>query len=238
MTQERDYTGIEVNGRTCVGKTGRKDPSGHQLWTIRCDNCGLETFRTSSGVCYWIRNKPGCQKCNSGNGKDVPLGTRCQLLISTGPAQSVPGKPGQRIVPANCSACGKKGLFRKSNFLKGRANCKCATQTLDGQWQTPEGTMLASARVRAKKAGRDCTISIKDIIIPAHCPLLGIEIIPGATREQLPQAPSLDRIDSSLGYVPGNVWVISHRANRMKTDATIEELELILEGLKKKGPGL
>jgi hypothetical protein len=94
--------------------------------------------------------------------------------------------------------------------------------------------MLVSARVRAKKAGRDCTISIKDIIIPTHCPLLGIEIIPGATREQLPQAPSLDRIDSSLGYVPGNVWVISHRANRIKADATIDELELVLEGLKKR----
>jgi hypothetical protein len=234
MAQARDYTGIKVNGRTCVGMTGRKDPSGHQLWTIRCDNCGWETHSASSGVCTWIRRKPGCQKCNHGMGQDVPLGTRCQLLVSTGAAQSVIGKPGQRVVPAKCTRCGKAGVFRKANFLSGRANCPCNTQTLDGQWKTPEGSMLCSARVRAKKAGRDCTIGLEHIVIPTHCPLLGIEIIPGATREQLPHAPSLDRIDSSLGYVPGNVWVISHRANRIKTDATIEELEMVLEGLKKR----
>jgi hypothetical protein len=144
------------------------------------------------------------------------------------------GKPGQRVVPAKCTSCGREGVFRKANFLKGRANCTCRRLLLDGQWDTPEGTMLSNARTRAKKAGRDCTIGLEHIEIPTHCPLLGIEIIPGATRKQLDQAPSLDRIDSSLGYVPGNVWVISHRANRIKADATIEELELVLAGLKKR----
>lgn len=40
-------------------------------------------------------------------------------------------------------------------------------------------------------------------------------------------SPSLDKIIPSLGYVPGNVLVISWRANRIKCDATANELMLI-----------
>ena len=44
-------------------------------------------------------------------------------------------------------------------------------------------------------------------------------------------SPSLDRIDSSKGYTPDNVWVISRRANIIKHDATLEELLLISKNL-------
>lgn len=40
---------------------------------------------------------------------------------------------------------------------------------------------------------------------------------------------SLDRIDSSKGYIKGNVWVISLRANRIKNDSTPDELRLIAD---------
>ncbi len=36
-------------------------------------------------------------------------------------------------------------------------------------------------------------------------------------------SPTIDRINSSRGYEPGNIEVISWRANRMKGDATAEE---------------
>jgi hypothetical protein len=43
-------------------------------------------------------------------------------------------------------------------------------------------------------------------------------------RQVLPESLTLDRIVPAMGYVPGNVMWLSHRANAMKQDATIEEL--------------
>jgi hypothetical protein len=43
---------------------------------------------------------------------------------------------------------------------------------------------------------------------------------------------SLDRIDSDKGYVKGNVQVISYRANMLKSNASIEELEKVLNWMK------
>ena len=53
-------------------------------------------------------------------------------------------------------------------------------------------------------------------------------------EQACPNSYSLDRIDSSKGYIPGNVWVISRRANAIKSDATLEELELLVKNLKEK----
>lgn len=45
---------------------------------------------------------------------------------------------------------------------------------------------------------------------------------------------SLDRIDSSKGYVKGNIWVISLRANRIKNDSTPQELRLIADKVEER----
>jgi hypothetical protein len=45
---------------------------------------------------------------------------------------------------------------------------------------------------------------------------------------------SLDRIDSSKGYIKGNVWVISLRANRIKNDSTPQELRLIADKVEER----
>lgn len=45
--------------------------------------------------------------------------------------------------------------------------------------------------------------------------------------------PSLDRINPDRGYVPGNVQVISFRANTLKNNATREELAKVLAYMKR-----
>ena len=42
-------------------------------------------------------------------------------------------------------------------------------------------------------------------------------------------SPSLDRIVPDRGYVPGNVRVVSDRANRLKGDRNLEELRRLAE---------
>lgn len=87
--------------------------------------------------------------------------------------------------------------------------------------------LWVSAKVRAKRRGLEFTLRIEDIAIPTRCPVLGIEIVIEAGKSVQSGAPSLDRIDNSLGYTPANVRVISHRANALKHDASREEVALI-----------
>ncbi|SKB50487.1 hypothetical protein SAMN05660880_01353 [Luteibacter sp. 22Crub2.1] len=62
-------------------------------------------------------------------------------------------------------------------------------------------------------------------MIPLHCPVLGLPLYRNSGgAAQGPNSPSLDRIDPALGYVQGNVKVISSRANAIKSNASPEEL--------------
>lgn len=64
-----------------------------------------------------------------------------------------------------------------------------------------------------------------------HRPVLGMKLV-GGTRKDHDASPSLDRIDPSRGYIAGNVVVISHKANRLKNDAGLAELEALVAWLK------
>lgn len=88
--------------------------------------------------------------------------------------------------------------------------------------------MLANIKVRAKKFGIECDLQSGDIIIPDVCPVLGISIIldqPGMSDN----SPSVDRVDNSKGYTKNNIRVISMRANRLKSDASLAELRALVE---------
>jgi len=87
--------------------------------------------------------------------------------------------------------------------------------------------MLSRAKDTAKRRGLECTITAEDIVIPTHCPIFGTPLLatPGKVS---PNSPSIDRIDNSRGYVPGNIIVISFRANRIKSDASLSELQALV----------
>lgn len=74
---------------------------------------------------------------------------------------------------------------------------------------------------KARKAGRDFLIEWEDLEHPSHCPILGIELDYSGKGEWGTQ-PSIDRINNDLGYVPGNVWIISMRANTLKRQKDLE----------------
>lgn len=93
--------------------------------------------------------------------------------------------------------------------------------------------LFVGAKRRAKKAGIEFSVDWSDFMIPEVCPLLGIPIY-FSSKSFSPNNPSIDRIDSTKGYVRGNVWIISWRANMIKNNASIEELELLSMNLRSK----
>lgn len=94
--------------------------------------------------------------------------------------------------------------------------------------------IIRSAKRRALSQGIPFDIDYTDISIPEYCPLLGIKLNKHVGEGKLhDDSPSLDKIIPELGYTKGNVWIISNKANRMKSNATIEELELLVRNLRK-----
>lgn len=92
---------------------------------------------------------------------------------------------------------------------------------------------LGGARTRTK--GKDVPFNLTNEYLfdrlPTHCPVLGVEFVwIGAGTNWA--SPSIDRIKPELGYVEGNVAVISRRANMIKSDATLEEVSKVLEWMK------
>ena len=71
-------------------------------------------------------------------------------------------------------------------------------------------------------------LDIDDIGIPINCPVLGIPLAFNRGKVQ-DNSISFDRIDSSRGYTKGNVVVISYRANKLKSDATLTELQKLAQ---------
>lgn len=122
-----------------------------------------------------------------------------------------------------CRASGKRWREKNREYLKEKAN-----QYSNNIAQR----MLIRARSRAKLVGIPFNLTIEDIVIPQFCPILGIELVSRQTKGYGPSSPSLDRIIPKLGYIKGNVRVISARANLLKNDASIEELERVIADLK------
>jgi hypothetical protein len=95
--------------------------------------------------------------------------------------------------------------------------------------------MLARIKSRAAHYGLPFDLTRNDIPLITHCPIFGFELKVGDGIVS-PQSPSLDRIDPNLGYVKGNVIVISNKANLIKSSATPDEILKVGEFFKNLNP--
>ena len=130
---------------------------------------------------------------------------------------------------AQCVECKKKQYKSQDGKARKASHQKKFRDSEGGR----RYRLLENARRRAKKKGLKCSITLDDITVPSVCPLLGIKIHLGGDGIYNMNSPSLDRIDNAKGYVKGNVAVISLKANKLKSDLSLEELRTLSVALAK-----
>ena len=106
--------------------------------------------------------------------------------------------------------------------------------------QSPEVRLVRNAWYSAKRRGLKFDIVAEDLLpLPTHCPILGLKLDYGCGGKLSPRdtsrynQASLDRKDNSQGYVLGNVFVVSLRANQLKSDGTASELRALANWMEK-----
>lgn len=115
------------------------------------------------------------------------------------------GKPTKRAECGRCNAAYMRAYLRRRRS------------------ESPAHAIWQRAHRRASKLGVVFSIDLQSIVVPDVCPVLGIPLVVGGQRSA--NSPSLDRIIPLKGYVPGNVRVISDKANRLKGDQSLQQLE-------------
>lgn len=133
--------------------------------------------------------------------------SRCKRVL---PASAFRADPMRKHgLRSHCRGCESEAVRAPSVLARKRA-------ARDAKW---ESYLLYEIRYRAKRAGVAFNLSPDDIVIPDKCPVLGIPLV-RQRGQHMDGTPTVDRIRPALGYVRGNVMVISWRANRLKCDST------------------
>lgn len=140
-----------------------------------------------------------------------------------------------------CDTCGAE--FEAKRVTQRFCTTDCRVAHHNAKWfeygqiareKNPCAGMLRSAKHRAKKNGLPFNLELSDLVMPDVCPVLGMPLVSNAgTGHARNDSPSLDKIVPELGYVKGNVQIISNLANVMKHDATPEQMILFAEWVLK-----
>jgi len=130
---------------------------------------------------------------------------------------------------STCKKC--KNAYKKKWYGEGGQQWELTYKVFSRVSRT-QHYLLSKAKERAKKKNIPFDITADDFIVPERCPILGTKLKSG-DRKVCNTSPTIDRIRPELGYVKGNIQVVSYRANTLKSNATIEELLKVVEHLVK-----
>jgi len=125
----------------------------------------------------------------------------------------------------------RNNFLKRESYLKNKDHLRAQSIAADHAKQ--EQYILRALRSKAKYRNLEFNLTIEDIVLPKECPVFKTPLIFGrGTQKHSPNAYSVDRIDSSKGYIKGNIQIISELANRMKQDATPEQLLMFSKWVK------
>ena len=109
-----------------------------------------------------------------------------------------------------------------------KAALACARYRVKYPERTRLQLMFNNARIRAHRDGVPFALERGDITIPDLCPVFGVPFELPNGNGPGDYSPSLDRIKPELGYIVGNIRVISYKANRLRNNGTEAELTQVL----------
>ena len=121
----------------------------------------------------------------------------------------------------------RKAISQRTTEIRNLFNLppKMPENNYNSEYDRIRGYILRNSIYCAKRRGIDFNLHFTDFELPEFCPILGLKIEYGAGNDgNAPYHATLDRIDNSKGYIPGNVMVISRLANSMKNEANFEQL--------------
>jgi len=121
----------------------------------------------------------------------------------------------------------KQRATRKTREFKDKINVK----KREFSKNNPLKMLLRWAKQKSKKYNIPFNLKEEDLVYTGKCVVFGTDLKAGG--ENLDNSPSLDRIIPSLGYVKGNVQIVSHLANRIKNNATLEQIKLVVDYVEK-----
>ena len=204
---------------------------------IFCNRACANAFRKGEIEAATAKGSKACSRC---------------LVVKTFD-QFSPHKGGIGKVRNFCKPCASEATMAYHQTEPGkkahRKSSSTFARTVEGASQKkerarrdnrkrPEVYLLRRALQRANQKGIPFSLTLADIVIPERCPVFGtpFDVSTSAFRQGGfgggDTAPSLDKIIPALGYVPGNVAVISWRANRLKSASSLTELEAIVAWLR------
>lgn len=133
--------------------------------------------------------------------------------------------PGRRL----CYQCGSlknpdQFYGHDGGIRKGRECRTCRStrwENLDDKQRAQQ--LIALAKDRARKKGVPFSLTIDDLDIPSRCPVLGIPIKFSKMKDRH-SSPSIDRLSSELGYVPGNIIIVSWLANDIRRNFNPDQI--------------
>jgi hypothetical protein len=153
----------------------------------------------------------------------------CETCKTSKPSKKFRLRTGSKVHSRRpfCLACEK--TRHSSNYVKNKVTrLKNIEQYRIKNWQMK---MLWQAKATATRKKIPFNLDEHDISIPTHCKYLGVPLTQSLGEGVVWSNTSLDRIDPALGYVKGNVEVISRKANSMKNMATINELRTFAKNI-------
>ena len=214
-----------VYGKLKVIKEDGRDKRGRAKWLCACD-CGSEISLSGTHLKQGIYRSCGCVKFERLRDKHSPGEVFGELTII---------RPVGRGGNWECAcSCSKVEIYNGSALRKGKKSCGHLGMAGSGNplwtgYEDISGRYWLNVQNGAKLRGHEFTITLPDmwnlyVEQGGLCALSGLPIQLGYRGSiKQTQTASIDRINSTIGYVAGNVHWVHLQVNLMKQKLSVAE---------------